>query len=226
MMNGMRRAFTLIELLVVIAIIAILAGILFPVFARAKAAAKQTACISNLKQIGNAFGLYMADYDDIFPYAVDASDKYRPGIWDELPDFKNQIAAMGELPDVLQPYIKSFGIFQCPADQGTRVLDNHFPDAFTSSPSLWRTYRSSYLYRTELAFRFMNGTSLSAPAEVNMMFDGGGHWHGSGRALAPDDSVDTYFNLMRGYRYDVLFCDFHAKSLSRSAYDQAWAVML
>jgi hypothetical protein len=44
--------------------------------------------------------------------------------------------------------------------------------------------------------------------------------------LAPDDSVDTYFNLMRGYRYDVLFCDFHAKSLSRSAYDQAWAVML
>lgn len=63
----MKRAFTLIELLVVIAIIAILAAILFPVFAQAKVAAKKAASISNQKQIGTSIMLYTADYDDVYP---------------------------------------------------------------------------------------------------------------------------------------------------------------
>ena len=63
----MRRAFTLIELLVVIAIIAILAAILFPVFAQAKEAAKKTQCVSNQKQLGLAFLQYANDFDDLFP---------------------------------------------------------------------------------------------------------------------------------------------------------------
>lgn len=62
-----KKAFTLIELLVVIAIIAILAAILFPVFAQAKAAAKKAAAISNQKQIGTALQIYMGDYDDVYP---------------------------------------------------------------------------------------------------------------------------------------------------------------
>ena len=62
-----RRAFTLIELLVVIAIIAILAAILFPVFAQAREKARQTACISNLKQIGLSVQMYGQDYDEVFP---------------------------------------------------------------------------------------------------------------------------------------------------------------
>src|SRR5438094_5752208 len=61
------RGFTLIELLVVIAIIAILAAILFPVFAQAREAARKTTCASNMKQIATATLLYMSDYDELFP---------------------------------------------------------------------------------------------------------------------------------------------------------------
>lgn len=77
----MRRAFTLIELLVVIAIIAILAAILFPVFAQAKNAAKQIACVSNMKQLATAGHLYLADYDDVWFAAC----RYSP-----LPGFADQ----------------------------------------------------------------------------------------------------------------------------------------
>ena len=62
-----KRGFTLIELLVVIAIIAILAAILFPVFARAREAARKSSCQSNLKQFGSAFMMYTQDYDECFP---------------------------------------------------------------------------------------------------------------------------------------------------------------
>ena len=61
------RGFTLIELLVVIAIIAILAAILFPVFAQARNKARQTACLSNLKQLGTGFAMYTQDYDETMP---------------------------------------------------------------------------------------------------------------------------------------------------------------
>ena len=71
----MKRAFTLIELLVVIAIIAILAAILFPVFAQAKAAAKKAAAISNQKQIGTSIALYVTDFDDYYPRQDDCQDK-------------------------------------------------------------------------------------------------------------------------------------------------------
>src|SRR5438552_4097577 len=70
-----RRGFTLIELLVVIAIIAILAAILFPVFAQAREKARQISCVSNQKQIGTATMMYIQDYDELFPTAV----PYSPG---------------------------------------------------------------------------------------------------------------------------------------------------
>src|ERR1700709_463295 len=62
-----RRGFTLIELLVVIAIIAILAAILFPVFAQAREAARQSSCLSNMKQLGTGMYMYTQDYDEVLP---------------------------------------------------------------------------------------------------------------------------------------------------------------
>ena len=109
----MKRAFTLIELLVVIAIIAILAAILFPVFAQAKAAAKSTVCLSNDKQLGLALQLYVNDYDDVM--------FFRSG-WAYSRSGNTKILGPGDSPNhyrwwnLLMPYVKSNNIMQCPDD--------------------------------------------------------------------------------------------------------------
>src|ERR1043166_7183460 len=95
-----KRGFTLIELLIVIAIIAILAGILFPVFTAARKQAHAASCISNLKQIGLAVHLYLSDYDDAFPAACDMND--RAGGYAQLPG-----APTPYVWEVLKPYIKN-----------------------------------------------------------------------------------------------------------------------
>src|SRR5436309_7030957 len=77
-------AFTLLELLVVIALIAILAALLFPVFAQAREKARSAACMSNLKQIGSAWMIYTQDYDEMFPTSApgDPADFLAPGFHD------------------------------------------------------------------------------------------------------------------------------------------------
>ncbi len=96
-----RRGFTLIELLVVIAIIAILAAILFPVFAKAREKARQTSCLSNAKQLILGVMMYVQDYDDYFP------GYYNPNV----PGDVNQWFEM------IEPYIKNDQIFVCPSAQ-------------------------------------------------------------------------------------------------------------
>lgn len=222
----MRRAFTLIELLVVIAIIAILAALLFPVFARAKAAAKQVHCVSNLSQIGKGIAMYMIDYDGIWPHALDASDKYASQIWSGNPEWQIRISEMPLMHEVVQPYVKSKEVFQCPSDTGTQVLDNHLFIPFASSPSMFRTYGSSYFYRTEIGFRWLADTSFQLPADVNVMFDGAGHWHGSSAAVSQSDTFETAYEKLDKYRYNILYGDLHAKNRSYDQLQAAWSVPL
>jgi prepilin-type N-terminal cleavage/methylation domain-containing protein len=123
----LRRAFTLIELLVVIAIIAILAAILFPVFAQAKEAAKKTSAISNYKQIGTSANIYLSDSDDTYPLSFaynSAANAWRIGSFASVPAGNVTNAGRNLEPrrseeesfvlNSLQPYMKNVQMFEAP----------------------------------------------------------------------------------------------------------------
>jgi prepilin-type N-terminal cleavage/methylation domain-containing protein/prepilin-type processing-associated H-X9-DG protein len=122
--------FTLIELLVVIAIIAILAAILFPVFAQAREKARQTACLSNMKQIGLGMTLYVQDYDETFPCSP----------WNGQPvgTTDNDSRSASYLTRFtwywqLYPYTKSRAIWVCPSDPNPK----HPLSGYSKTPGIW-----------------------------------------------------------------------------------------
>ncbi len=115
MVHRSKKGFTLIELLVVIAIIAILAAILFPVFAQARESARSSSCLSNTKQIGLAILQYVQDYDEFFPPAM--YEVYTTDPAYNKPDlpwgpWKNRHTGWDKL---VQPYIKNTQVFKCPS---------------------------------------------------------------------------------------------------------------
>ncbi|RYX81093.1 DUF1559 domain-containing protein [bacterium] len=162
-----KRAFTLIELLVVIAIIAILAAILFPVFARARENARRSTCQSNLKQLGLGSMQYAQDYDETFlPFSLTDTDGYK--------NFANARTTTFQWSALMDPYVKSNQIYDCPSKSG--------------NPAIF-----SYTYNARISTTSANAMSVDNPAVVASV--------GPGRRLAGIESASLtpLFTDGRGY---------------------------
>jgi len=209
----MKKAFTLIELLVVIAIIAILAAILFPVFAQAREKARQTSCLSNLKQIGTAMMMYVQDYDET----------------------TNAIPSDSQLDYyvTLQPYIKNIGTFFCPDRnewivKGTTTCGGN--TALTGQKCLGYGYNWGIIRDTGLGLVGLATTdpvsgqgiypgktlaSFVAPADMMIFSDTGDNsrYTMCAQYIAQFYTGTTNGGLRHGGRFNVAFLDGHAKSM-------------
>ncbi|AIE83819.1 prepilin-type N-terminal cleavage/methylation domain-containing protein [Fimbriimonas ginsengisoli] len=184
-----RRGFTLIELLVVIAIIAILAAILFPVFAQAKAAAKKTTSLSNLKQQSLAVIMYAGDVDDMAPPATAWNPADSPG---DFPlNFGNGYAAPWNW--LVLPYIKAGAIFVDPQGPSTP----NFANNVTLTQILYPSYGYNYVWLSPwdgVRQTPISMTSLDRPAETVMI---------SGKWTNPEtDLGDQFLGFQFDYKSD------------------------
>ncbi|HWD39041.1 MAG TPA: DUF1559 domain-containing protein [Fimbriimonas sp.] len=184
----------MIELLVVIAIIAILAAILFPVFAQAKEAAKKTSCLSNTKQMGLALTMYQNDNDD--------TNFWMPWPGGQDPDFYQPIAqpSVG-FWDLLQPYVKSQGLFSCPSDTDPYYAGN-YP----------LNYKVNYGFN-ELMFTYkaVNQSVLTAPSEITVMADSTSAWATFiGMEVQDPDGVNRRYWLVSDQKSWVYGTPIHA----------------
>ena len=197
----MRRGFTLIELLVVIAIIAILAAILFPVFAKAREKARQSSCLSNIKQLTLASMQYAQDYDERMVYNF----SYMPtGV------------ALYWWYDVLQPYMKSTQITLCPSTSGSAGQYNYLRPPGLPNPALL-CYGVNAMY---VSMSFGNGIamgSIEAPSTTIWIVDS--REPELNQAARTDwGSTDGIGRIAKVHNDGANwgFCDGHAKWMMRS----------
>ncbi len=140
-MPAARKGFTLIELLVVIAIIAILAAILFPVFAQAREKARATACLSNEKQIGTAVQIYLQDYDERLFWRESkpgSSSISRTGTVIPSGDYADYWH--GVWWNVIQPYIKNHQVLVCPSDDAPYPSSDETATTNSGNTNVLRSY--------------------------------------------------------------------------------------
>lgn len=148
------RGFTLIELLVVIAIIAILAAILFPVFAQAREKARQTTCQSNLNQIGKALMMYQQDYDE----KMCAAERYYPGgVWHHT----------------TQPYTKNQGVYRCPSFSPQAAAAGDFPVTYGMNYRLTQYHPGVLDDAQSLWYSSISVSMLRSPANTIWVVDQG-----------------------------------------------------
>ncbi len=217
-----RAAFTLIELLVVIAIIAILAAILFPVFARARENARRSSCQSNLKQIGLGFLQYTQDYDERLPNSQDGGKAViaAPGIsWNYFTENSATGATVNNFDmsrSAIQPYLKSTQIFVCPSDSVGQTSG----DSYAGNECLFGDdlTGSSYTPVSPANAKLRAGKSLAAfddTARYMLLGEeavgADGNTQGS-----TDDAYMTIGNAFSGRHFDgsnIAFLDGHVKFL-------------
>ncbi len=193
-----RSGFTLIELLVVIAIIAILAAILFPVFAKAREQARKTQCISNVNQLGKAWMMYVQDYDEHFPPRLPDPPK--------IPQpYPCKACRTIDIRPYSDPYIKSQGLYRCPSDSGIPVA--LVPADPTKGKPVWQVEFSSYCLNTVVT-RLGALAAIQQPADTYMGAEVFG-WHG-------DNPVDNWSNRTGIPMRVAYFCDGHAKMASEA----------
>jgi prepilin-type N-terminal cleavage/methylation domain-containing protein/prepilin-type processing-associated H-X9-DG protein len=171
-----RRGFTLIELLVVIAIIAILAAILFPVFAQARDRARSASCVSNLKQVGTAWMMYAQDYDERFPVAQPLN------VWDNCATMKDRGAFGGWIGNLLMPYTKNEAVFKCPSNPRLNNVNYGTGCAPGNDEALAKQrYGIQFLF-TSYAYNYValwnrGMADLPRPADQLAIYDGINAWH-------------------------------------------------
>jgi prepilin-type N-terminal cleavage/methylation domain-containing protein/prepilin-type processing-associated H-X9-DG protein len=199
-----RRGFTLIELLVVISIIAILAAILFPVFAQAREAARKAQCSSNLRQLGMAIRAYCQDYDEQLPAtwdgAVGTGGNSGLGGWMYFTNFLGP-ATFDPAQGSLFPYVKNTGIFQCATD-GARRGNTYSINSLLSTPTAITGYHAG-----------VADAALSQPASTFLLIEE----HEDQRATTDDGYFNVWIPNKLSPRHQggalFLFCDGHVKFL-------------
>jgi prepilin-type N-terminal cleavage/methylation domain-containing protein len=212
--------FTLIELLVVIAIIAILAAILFPVFARARESARRATCLSNLKQLGTAFQMYAQDFDETYPsglvlavpgpaagsYAVmytktpanavvySGNVNSPNGTWQLFQDRAKQFRP--SVAEQLQPYVKNSQIFLDPNDPQGTLFRNQWDPNYTRLSYMWNGGVGMGNSNCVATNQPLALAAVSAPASLQ---------------LVQDNWADMHTKGENPRRWQICFADGHAK---------------
>lgn len=189
---GNRAAFTLIELLVVIAIIAILAAILFPVFSQAREKARQTSCLSNLKQYTLANLMYVQDYDEMFPMSA----------------YLN-VQCVATYYWAVQPYVKNNQITQCPSENNAidTMLTTGAPCPNTPQFTSYVTNSALYANGFVPAVTTVSLAAVNLPADTIMNYDGNvGVGTGPGQQL-------QLVQARHQESFDASFVDGHVKAI-------------
>jgi len=193
-----RRGFTLIELLVVIAIIAILAAILFPVFAKAREKARQTKCLSNMRQIGTAASMYTQDYDGRYPMSIYAA-LYSGTVW--------------TFYDALAPYMKNADILKCPSEErriGMAEMQALLPVPMGTTLQ-WVGYNGNYAVFEDGPNNVLTGrnhavvkdSEIRRPADTFIM--------GDGEIELDPDLFGSPVLGAHNEGFNAAYCDGHAK---------------
>jgi prepilin-type N-terminal cleavage/methylation domain-containing protein/prepilin-type processing-associated H-X9-DG protein len=218
-----RLAFTLIELLVVIAIIAILASILFPVFAQAREKARQAGCSSNLKQIGLAIRMYTQDYDETFPHNC---DEPRPnGSLKRTP--VEGTCWSGWISNVLIPYERNAQIYQCPTLKSKANFSNwRLPDKAISYCYNYRSMGGAWGPDPKTGDGVqpvVREAAIPEPSNLAMMWDSTNPWADcsyvsscgiSSRDLTYYNKKDFKQTSWHNGQNNYLFTDGHVKTMA------------